>query len=930
MKKHSIFLILFIIICVSNSEKIFSQKTRENEKTSKIAYSEKIYLQLNSTVFINDQTIWFKAIVTNTNQIQTTFSKILHVELIDFDKRIIDQKLLKLENGITSNSFELDEALPPGKYMIRAYTKWNTNFDNDFITRQYINIYKSRKPKEENSPIRDVVLTENPNKHLEISGNLFPKKINIKHKRKLVLRLDLDGIKDSIIIKKDKKNGYNFKYILPKGVVKTKLILQLDSIKLNNNNLGFLHSYSKTIITNKNFIDLQFFPEGGKLINGLKSVVAFKALDYKNKGLQIKGIIIDQNGVKITDFESNKLGMGIFHIHSNNRKTYYAEILVAGIKNKYALPKIHDKGYVLNVNTYKEKIRLEITSNFSKIDSLFIKVASRGLVYHTIKSISKNAKLKLAIYKDSLPEGIITITVFDKENRPICERLIFNYKEKNNRIKITTKNDKQRYIQRDKIIFDINTKNENDNSPLKTNTSILVVNKKQMAKMQGDRQNILSYFLLQSELKGNIEQPNYYFDTKNKYRFYAIDILLLTQGWRNYSYKPTNDSLLFKVPPEENLQISGKIKKYLKKKKKRRKPIEVTLLATGKNYNQIQANSVDSLGQFNFNLKDNYDENLEYLIQTKNHRGVKDNYTMDIEKFISPKINYKKEIEVELADSYKTYVSENIKRKIKENPFNAYDGISLAEVLIKTKRLTPEQEKMKEEHGAPDIIIENKELISKKKKWSYGLYSILMFSYPDDVEVERVAVNFNGGFLYASVHGADFTIIIVDGTPVKIEDYNIIGDLPTEEIKSIDIVKNPKNPKQYEIDIFGESGIFTLSNGIMQVSIININTYSKKGLLGVRKTNGILINTLPTFAPKKEFYTPKHEKLNKIDWEIPDLRSVVYWNPDIKINDKGEAKIEFYNADNIDDMLVIIESISKNGKLGYYETTYKVNKRLVK
>ena len=42
--------------------------------------------------------------------------------------------------------------------------------------------------------------------------------------------------------------------------------------------------------------------------------------------------------------------------------------------------------------------------------------------------------------------------------------------------------------------------------------SLLVINKDQLGKIQSTRQNILSYFLLSSELRGEIENPGYYFN----------------------------------------------------------------------------------------------------------------------------------------------------------------------------------------------------------------------------------------------------------------------------------------------------------------------------------------------------------------------------------------------------------------------------------
>ncbi|MDB2385080.1 hypothetical protein N9V96_01260 [Polaribacter sp.] len=906
------------------SSKIHTQQIQLPVKTSKIAFSEKIYLQLNSTVFTSDQTIWFKAVVTDVNQIPTILSNILHVELIDFDKRIIDTKLVKLENGIANSSFDLQELLPlpAGKYMLRAYTKWNTNFKEDFIFRQYIDIFIPRKIKTEEEAIRDVVISEKANKQLELSAKIYPRTINPKYRGKLFLNLDLDGKKDSIEIKKTKKTDYySFNYLLPKDIVRAKMNLQLDSIKLKNNNLGFLSSYSKTFIIDKNFIDLQFFPEGGKLIHGLKSILGFKALDYKNEGIQVSGTIVEENETFVSDFKSNELGMGMCQLKADSNKTYHAVIqLKNNIKYKFKIPKIYAKGYVLRARSVRDFLKIQIVSNFSKKDSLFIKVQARGVTYHNLKVQSKDGKVNLAVDKKNLPEGIITFTLFNEQHLPVCERLVFNYKEDSNRIKITTKTNKKRFLQRDKVVFDLNVK-QKDSLQNTINSSFLVLNKKQLGEMQLKRNNILSYFLLQSELKGIIEQPNYYFDINNKHHFYEMDVLLLTQGWRNYVYKTSNEKIKFSNQPEQNLHISGNIPEY--QKKKRKKLLELTLLTFGKKDNQIDITTVDSLGQFNFNLNDSYNNNLEYIIQTKNHKGKNKTYTINISKDITPKVNFHQQQKVQLADTFTTFVKENIKRFAKENPYSVgKNGFTLDEIKIKARLLTPQQEKMNEEYGEPDVVIEDKELHSKIKKWSYGLYSILLFNYPDDINVTRS----DTGSLHAKVISSDITFVFVDGIPVRLLEYPLLESLPTEEIKSIEIIKNPKNSISVYHDVMSDPLPFPRPI----ISFLNIYSYTGKGLFGIQKTNGIFKNTLPSFAPKKEFYTPKYTNLTKSDWDFPDLRSVVYWQPDVNFDENGNGKVEFYTDDNIGEMFVIVESISEDGKLGYYETNYKVHERLVK
>ena len=974
MKKHIYYLATLFIFCSLNNfltaQEIFTQK-----KTSKIAYAEKIYLQLNSTVFTSDQTIWFKAVVTDVNQRPTVLSKVLYVDLINFDKRIVSSKILKLENGITDGFFDLQEITPliPGKYMIRAYTKWNLNFKEKFVSKQYIDIFRPTKIKTSEKAIRNIVISENDNKQLELSAKVFPKVINPKFKGKLKIYLTIDDKKDSIIIRKNPNKEYTFKYLLPKNSIKAKIDVQLDSIKIKNFNYKSFNSFSKTIAIDKNFIDVQFFPEGGKLIDGLTSIIGFKALDYKNEGIQVNGIIRDNSGLIVTEFKSNQLGMGFYQLKPNKDKTYYAEVSVNTLNYKFELPIIHKKGYALVAKSFKDLFKLQIQSNFTKTDSLFIRVQSRGIIYNSSKVKCKNGRVNIGFKKNLFPEGIVTFTVFNNVNQPICERLVFNYKEHSSRLKINTNTNKKNYTQREKVILKINV---NDSLQASKNTSLLVLNKEQLGNMQLKRTNILSYFLLESELKGKIEQPNFYFDKNNKHRFYAMDALLLTQGWRNYIFKPTEEKIEFKQQPEKGLQISGTIEEYTKRKRK--KPLQLTLMAKGKKDIQANVTTMDSLGRFSFELNDTYNDDLEYLIQTKNHRGRKKALTINIDKSKPLKVNFKKQEILQLAEKHNSYVIENRKRFVKENPFKVDEnGFVLDEIIVKTRLLSPIQEKMTKEHGEPDVIIEDKELVSKEEKWMSGLYSLLLFKFPDDVKIidvpypeiennntsefesgnngektslvrgtdlgfiikDEIIINIvdftfqkkppleinADSFSYAHIDGSLFTFVIVDGEPVHIRDYHLISNIPIEELKSVEIIKNPKYQTKYLDDVFNIT-----PNVLPNFSFINIYTHTGRGFYAISNTKGIYKNTLPSFSVKKEFYAPKHENLTKSDWDTPDLRSTVFWKPNIALGKNNTGKVEFYTDDNIGEMLVIIESISNDGKLGYYETTYKVNKRNTK
>ena len=106
-----------------------------------------------------------------------------------------------------------------------------------------------------------------------------------------------------------------------------------------------------------------------------------------------------------------------------------------------------------------------------------------------------------------------------------------------------------------------------------------------MGEMQDTRQNILSYFLVSSDLKGEIETPGFYF-TENENRFNDLDALLLTQGWRKYNYTKSADMIRFQ--PEPGLTVSGTVKEAISGKRK--KEIRLTMMTFGHNHSDSGTN----------------------------------------------------------------------------------------------------------------------------------------------------------------------------------------------------------------------------------------------------------------------------------------------------------------------------------------------------
>jgi len=871
-----------------------------------ISYTpEKIYLQLDGKVYTTDRTIWFKAIVTNAlDNTPSELSGVLYVELIGPDEKVIEKKLVKLENGIGDGFFDLNKSYTEGIYLIRAYTEWDKNCGAGFFFREYIQVFAPSVTMKAD-PISNITLVEKQNNNKELIANFDPLAIDSLQKIDLTVFVTIDNKKDSLSIRKNVDNKYILNYLIPDNS-------QFVTLKMKTKNL---FTYSKTVALNEDRFDLQFFPESGELVNGLSSKVGFKALDYNGRGKSVEGDIVNKKGEIVTLFKSNQLGMGSFQLTNVDKNTIYSARLKThsdgGISDIYPLPQVASQGNVLSVVRDGNEILFTASSNYLKNDSIYIRASARGLVYYDIKGPLQEGVLRFALPADSLPDGIIAFTMMDNLRQPVAERLYFNNRTEN-RINIAISTDKQTYSQRDLTKLDVVT-NNNNREPIKANLSVLVFNKEQMGIIQSLRQNILSYFLLSSDLKGEIENPGFYFNQANNH-FNDLDALLLTQGWRKYLYIKPVDKIRYQ--PETNLTVSGTVGGVFFQKKK---SAELTLMTFG-HHKSVQTQTADSLGRFAFNINDEYGQNLNILIQSANRAGRNKNYTIVLDKKESPVVSFNHIIYVGKVDSVvKNIVKNDIEQKKIDETYKLSGDILLGEVKVEAYRMTPARKKVMFEIGKPDRIISGEEIRKKEEKWSFGLYSVIQAKYPDII-IRRNSF----GYLYAHVRNSEPTLIVIDGITVKKDDYPLIPNIPPSEVSSFEIIENAKN---YVNLVLEYDPTINPRNAPSHGDVIAIYTYAGKGILGVSKAEGIIQAAVPVFSAPREFYAPKYEKLTVSDWYKPDLRALIYWEPKLIVDNLGKASVTFYNADITGDMEVVVEAISQDGKIGYNEITYNVEKR---
>ena len=279
--------------------------------------------------------------------------------------------------------------------------------------------------------------------------------------------------------------------------------------------------------TSRHRFDL--FPEGGDLIDGVSSVVAFKASYGGGFPEDVSGKVLE-DGREIATFESLHDGMGRFTVTPRSGKTY--EVLLSDGR-AFPLPEIKRDGLALRIvrnNTTGIDILVSAPDDAPHAFSILAKL--HGIPCGSAQGTVTGQKL-VRLPKDLFPfQGIVELTLADGDGRPVAERLVFVNAEQ--RLTVTATPDKERYALRDtgKVRLQVTDAAGN---PVRAELAVNIFDKAYLY-LPG-HENILSHAYLSEQIRGDIFNPTYYFDEKNEDRLQALDLLLMTQGWRRYVWE---------------------------------------------------------------------------------------------------------------------------------------------------------------------------------------------------------------------------------------------------------------------------------------------------------------------------------------------------------------------------------------------------------
>lgn len=285
----------------------------------------------------------------------------------------------------------------------------------------------------------------------------------------------------------------------------------------------------------ENTLHFAAFPEGGQLVHGIESTLAFKAVDLNGLPVNVSGTLYE-NDYPVLDFKSSHAGMGSFVFTPNADKKYHMMLTAPAAAEQFSVGEIYRNGKTLQlIRQTNEALTFKVSqpANLNE-QNIYLRLQLRGVVYSIAAGLLKKELIVKIPLKD-IPQGIAEITLLNANSVPEAERLV--YVNPDQKLNINVELDKNSYSTREKAILKIKVTDQNE-QPVVAHLGLSVYDKLYQNKQ--DSKNILTHYFLSAQLKGNIYDPAYYFNGQNKNRYQALNLLLLTQGWRSYVWEESN------------------------------------------------------------------------------------------------------------------------------------------------------------------------------------------------------------------------------------------------------------------------------------------------------------------------------------------------------------------------------------------------------
>lgn len=846
---------------------------------------EKVYLHLDNTGYFENETVWFKAYLVRTDRSSPSdLSKVLYVELLNMSGDVIKTTKWPVDSlGQSRGDLKLDSLLGSGFYEIRAYTRYMTNWGPLACYSRVIPVFK--KPSEEGN-YSDLSIRPRLYKHRDPNN-------------------------------RDRSDSLHAK-AMDEGLSSSEML--------------------KTI-------SVQFFPEGGKLVEGKKSRVALMAADDNGYPYQSEGFVVNGNGDVLALVNTDSLGRGVFEVtpdgsplsmQMRNRKSGESRSVQI-----FPLPPAEKEGCVLTLDAVSDDMLVSVQCSDSLVGSpLGCVLMHEGNILYC-DTMEALPLVEIELDRSRQHPGVSQFTVFDSLGRILAERRFFICPRSSSDDRVLVSSAATRLRPCGKVILDVQS------LPYST-ISLSAIDAGSMT--NGKQGNIRTWLLLSSDVRGYISNVDYYFESDDKAHRESADLLMLTQAWRRYDWEEMAGvkPMANPQPVEDKFYVFGKLNVYRKHNPASHVAMEAFL------YNEsgeslVGSTVTDSLGRYAFEMPF-VDGEWKMQIYTRLNDKRK-TYYVGIDRQISPLPQYVSRS----ATSILHPLAPNLfvlHADVGESGAEEEDFIPITKknhvlknVTVKARRryFTNDDWKYKNESWGRehatlyyDIDRERDDILDRglptptifeflfMRNSMFQASSRSVLSSRQKTEGKNVELHANEHFSYGGrpikwiVDNGDTQCVLDTGLSTLSKMGKVLGtqinyaemvsdEIPAgvtsnsgtllysffpiwmEEIKSLYVV--PYSPKEV--------------HQAVRVYLYTHKRFTTESQKGLRRTYFQGFNKPSAFQMEDYSVVPP----------MADYRRTIYWAPDVRTDASGKAKVEFYNNSTCREMYISAEGMSDNGRI---------------
>ncbi len=631
--------------------------------------------------------------------------------------------------------------------------------------------------------------------------------------------------------------------------------------------------------------DIQFFPEGGNLVQQIESKVGFRITDAYGKGLECEGAIVNSTGDTVLHFHPFAMGLGHFVFTPASGQSYKAIIhFPQGDRVVKELPDAYPNGFVLSVlkeNESEISVRVKSSTVLDAQDVyLFVHGSHQSLPVKKQKLV--NREVIFSINPEEIEDGISRITLFDKSGQPVCERLYFRYPEKKLQISALVSPE---YSTRSKINLNLSVTDQSGN-PSSADMSLAVYRLDSL--QQPDELNIFNYTYLSADI-GPVEHPSYYFMDNRESRDLEMDNLMLTHGWRRFIW---HDMLAQKpYPISFSPECHGHIIRGKLINNMTGMPVKgvATYLSIPSARTEFRVTSSDSLGRVKFDMPGFYGSE-EIILQT----DPKEDSSSGIEisspfsdQYAGSRLPQYAIHSVQSASLLDQSIAEQVQHIYAGNSLNQF---SMEPVDTNTFYVEPDEKYYLDNYTRFQTMEEviREYVVSTNVVQKRNRFQLFLANKPQREFFDEEP------------------LILIDGVPFFDADELFRQD--PMKIRRIDLMN-----REYAIG-------FQSFNGL-----VNVTTY-KGDLNGIPLDRHPVVLDYPGIPEQREFFSPKYETEDQLNSRMPDYRTLLYWSPRILTGKQNKTALEFYTSDLPGHYAAVIMGLSESGEPGTQTIYFTVKK----